>query len=283
MAMPLSVRPCGVWMAALMNGPTSAWFQRPSAQSPSTWSATAFIAVVAGVVFPAWPSAPSGQPSNSAAAKSFHRTENENCTGRMLTKCGGMSSEREAGACVGTATRATFQPVGEYLIKKLPEQAAEWMPRICSALLVLFVFWLLAVVARKVVRKAGAAAGIDSSVINLLARSAYIVLMVVGLVTALGTLGIDVSAIVASLGLTGFAVGFALKDSISNLLSGVLILIHQPFNVGDSIKVKTFEGLVTAIDLRYTRLEQDGEKILVPNSLLFTNPISILPVAADEN
>jgi len=66
-------------------------------------------------------------------------------------------------------------------------------------------------------------------------------------------------------------------------LSGVLILIHQPFNVGDWIKVKTFEGLVTAIDLRYTRLEQDGEKILVPNSLLFTNPISILPVVADEN
>ena len=53
--------------------------------------------------------------------------------------------------------------------------------------------------------------------------------------------------------------------------------------MGDSIKVKTFEGLVTAIDLRYTRLEQDGEKILVPNSLLFTNPISILPVVADEN
>ena len=201
----------------------------------------------------------------------------------MLPKCGGMSSEREAGACVGTETCAAFQPVKEYLTDALPRQAAEWMPRIGSALLVLFVFWLLAVVARKVVRKAGAAAGIDSSVINLLARSAHIVLMVVGLVTALGTLGIDVSAIVASLGLTGFAVGFALKDSISNLLSGVLILIHQPFNVGDSIKVKTFEGLVTAVDLRYTRLERDGEKILVPNSLLFTNPISILLGPAGEN
>ena len=180
-------------------------------------------------------------------------------------------------------TRTSFPPVKEYLTDALPRQAAEWMPRIGSALLVLFVFWLLAVVARKVVRKAGAAAGIDSSVINLLARSAHIVLMVVGLVTSLGTMGIDVSAIVASLGLTGFAVGFALKDSISNLLSGVLILIHQPFNVGDSIKVKTFEGLVTAVDLRYTRLERDGEKILVPNSLLFTNPISILLGPAEEN
>ena len=171
----------------------------------------------------------------------------------------------------------------DYLTQKLPEQAAEWLPRFGFALLVLFVFWLLAVVARKVIRKAGAVASIDASVINLLARAAYIVLLVVGLVTSLGTLSIDVSAIVASLGLTGFAVGFALKDSISNLLSGVLILIHRPFEVGDSIKVKTFQGRVTSIDLRYTRLELDGEKILVPNSLLFTNPISLLSEVANEN
>ena len=127
----------------------------------------------------------------------------------------------------------------EYLIDDLPRQAADWVPKVGSALLILFVFWLLAVVTRKVVRKGGVAAGIDSSVINLLARSAHVLLLVIGLVTTLGTLGIDVSAIVASLGLTGFAVGFALKDSISNLLSGVLILIHRPFKVGDTIKIKT--------------------------------------------
>jgi len=186
-------------------------------------------------------------------------------------------------ACTLGATRTLSQPVKEYLIEALPRQAADWLPKVGSAMLILFVFWLLAVVTRKVVRKGGVAAGIDSSVINLLARSAHVVLLVIGLVTTLGTLGIDVSAIVASLGLTGFAVGFALKDSISNLLSGVLILIHRPFNVGDTIKVKTFGGLVSAIDLRYTRLERDGEKILVPNSLLFTNPISIQSGSGNEN
>ena len=108
-------------------------------------------------------------------------------------------------------------------------------------------------------------------------------LIAVGLVTALGTLGLDVSAIVASLGLTGFAVSFALKDSISNLLSGMLILIYRPFKVGDTIKVKSFEGRVSTIDLRYTRLERDGEKILVPTSLLFPHPISILSGSAGEN
>jgi small-conductance mechanosensitive channel len=159
----------------------------------------------------------------------------------------------------------------------------DWSQKIAVSLLILFVFWVLAAMARKVVRKAGATAGIDSSVINLLARSAHVALIAVGLVTTLGTLGIDVSAIVASLGLTGFAVSFALKDSISNLLSGMLILIYRPFKVGASIKVKTFEGQVTAIDLRYTKLERDGEKILVPNSLLFTNPISIQSGSANEN
>ena len=151
----------------------------------------------------------------------------------------------------------------------------DWVEKIGVSVLILFVFWVLAILIRKIIRKAGNAAGIDSSVVNLLARMANVGLWIVGIVTALGTVGINVSAIVASLGLTGFAVGFALKDSISNLLSGVLILIYRPFRVGQWISVKSFEGFVMAIDLRYTSLEQGDEGILVPNSLLFTNPISI--------
>ena len=151
----------------------------------------------------------------------------------------------------------------------------DWGEKIGVSVLILFVFWVLAILIRKIIRKAGNATGIDSSVVNLLARMANVGLWIVGIVTALGTVGINVSAIVASLGLTGFAVGFALKDSISNLLSGVLILIYRPFRVGQWISVKSFEGFVMAIDLRYTSLEQGDERILVPNSLLFTNPISI--------
>jgi len=161
--------------------------------------------------------------------------------------------------------------------------AIDWSQKIGLALLILFGFWILAVVIRKIIRKAGGATGIDPSVVNLLARVANVVILIMGLVTALGTVGVDVSAIVASLGLTGFAVGFALKDSISNLLSGVLILIYRPFRVGQWINVKSFEGTVTAIDLRYTTLEQGEEKILVPNSLLFTNPINIRSKSEPEN
>jgi small-conductance mechanosensitive channel len=81
---------------------------------------------------------------------------------------------------------------------------------------------------------------------------------------------------VAGLGLTGFALGFALKDSISNLLSGVLILLYRPFQTGNRIRISGYEGTVISIDLRYTELESDGNKVLIPNSKLFTDPVTVL-------
>ena len=100
--------------------------------------------------------------------------------------------------------------------------------------------------------------------------------MIFGFVTALGTLGIDVSALVAGLGLMGFALGFALKDIISNLLSGVLILLYRPFEKGNRIKISSYEGIVVSIDLRYTELDCEGKKVLIPNSKLFADPITVL-------
>ena len=89
-------------------------------------------------------------------------------------------------------------------------------------------------------------------------------------------LGVNVSALVTCIGLTGFAIDFALKDTISNLLFGVLILVYRPFEIGNRIKISSYEGIVISIDLRYTELEFKGNKILISNSKLFTDPITIL-------
>ena len=89
-------------------------------------------------------------------------------------------------------------------------------------------------------------------------------------------LGVDVSALVAGLGLTGFALGFALKDVISNVLAGVLILIYKPFGKKNYISVKGYQGTVLSTDLRYTVLQaDDSTKLFVPNSLLFVDAISV--------
>jgi small-conductance mechanosensitive channel len=82
--------------------------------------------------------------------------------------------------------------------------------------------------------------------------------------------------------LTGFALGFALKDVLSNFIAGVLILLYRPFHLYDHITVAGLEGTVTEIDLRYTTLQKEGQKYLVPNSILFTNSIGIIESPARE-
>ena len=75
----------------------------------------------------------------------------------------------------------------------------------------------------------------NPALIRLLGKAIKNILLLIGVISALGTIGIDISAMVAGLGLTGFALGFALKDILSNLISGVLILLYEPFKLNDSI------------------------------------------------
>ena len=93
------------------------------------------------------------------------------------------------------------------------------------------------------------------------------ILVIIGFISALGTLGVNVSAIVAGLGLSGFAFGFAFKDMLSNFISGILIFIYEPFKLGDIIEVDGKVGKVVDINLRYVTIETDKNKALVPNSI----------------
>ena len=142
--------------------------------------------------------------------------------------------------------------------------------------MILVAFFILAKIVKRTIISAAERLKLDSNLTSLLARTSNITLMIFGFITALGTLGINVSALVAGLGLTGFALGYAMKDTISNLLSGVLILLYRPFETGDRIKVSGYEGIVISIDLRYTELDSEGNKVLIPNSKLFTDPITVL-------
>ena len=143
------------------------------------------------------------------------------------------------------------------------------------SLLIFAGFWVVARIVQKVLTKVGTSQHIDQELASFIGRTAKISVLILGLITALSHLGIDVSAMVAGLGLTGFALGFALKDVISNVLAGVLILIYKPFQKDDCIKIKSYEGKVVSTDLRYTVLLSDGLTVYVPNSLLFTDAITV--------
>jgi small-conductance mechanosensitive channel len=150
-----------------------------------------------------------------------------------------------------------------------------YAPRLGASLAVLLAFWVGSVVLHAVLGRVGDRARLSPDLTTLAQRVARAGLLVVGTITALGTMGVDVSALVAGLGLTGFALGFALKDVLSNVLAGALILLYRPFHRNDRVGVAGFVGRVADIDLRYTRLDAEDRWILIPNSTLFTNAISV--------
>lgn len=126
----------------------------------------------------------------------------------------------------------------ERISKDILEQIVPWGPPIAVAVIVFLAFWILAKIAKKTIIKTGERSKLDGHIVTLLAKSVKLCLMSFGVITSLGTLGINVSALVAGLGLTGFALGFALKDTISNTLAGVLILIYRPFDIKLMIESK---------------------------------------------
>ena len=162
---------------------------------------------------------------------------------------------------------------------KLSELAIEesiiWLPKVAAVLFIIVLFFVLAKFVKRIIIKVSAKLELDPHLTTFFAQVSRMIFILFGLVTALGTIGINVSALVAGLGLTGFALGFALKDTISNILSGVLILLYRPFLVGDKIKVAGFEGKVTSVDLRYTKLDSEEGIVLIPNSKCFTDPVVV--------
>lgn len=160
------------------------------------------------------------------------------------------------------------------LFTHVMEQLGALLPKLASALAIFLTFWLLAFVLRVLIRRFALDRGASNqNVFRLLQQLVYVSLLLLGLVTALGTIGVNVAALVTSLGLAGFALGFALKDALSNLISGVMLLLYRPFKVGDEVIVTGHEGKVIAIDLRYTTLELEASKVFIPNSKLFTESV----------
>ena len=116
-------------------------------------------------------------------------------------------------------------------------------------------------------------------IVTAIARTIHYVAIFLGLVIFLKNIGVDLQGVITGLGLTGFAVGFALKDTISNIVAGAFIIAYRPFHLGNYIIITTekniIEGKVQSIDFRYTILQDDRGTILVPNSILYTNVITI--------
>ena len=158
-----------------------------------------------------------------------------------------------------------------------------WLSNLLVGAVVFFLFYLLACFIKllflRIVKRSNPS---KAYVFAWLAQAAKNILIVIGLIIATAVMGINVTALVTSLGLTGVTIGLVMKDLLANTLAGALVLIYPPFHLGDFIKVSGVEGKVLTINMRHTALINLGEKILIPNIVLLTQPIVIIEAREEQ-
>ena len=147
------------------------------------------------------------------------------------------------------------------------------IPNLLTALVIFVASLYLARVLSNLLRRVLNKRRAPQSVTHLLSQLILWAIIVAGTITALQRF-FNVTAFLTGLGILGFTVGFALQDVMKNFASGVILLLQQPFHVGESVGVKGFEGTVMEIDLRSTEiLATDGRVIILPNAEVLANPI----------
>ena len=161
---------------------------------------------------------------------------------------------------------------------KLVDFISYYTPNIILGIVIFISFWVFSKIIQYGIKKILAKVNPETNVSNVISSIIKNLIVIIGFITALGTIGINVSAIVAGLGLTGFAFGFAFKDMLSSFISGIMIFIYQPFKLGDIILVDGKEGEVVDINLRYVTLKGEKSKMLVPNSLLVSKSLEVKEV-----
>ncbi len=148
-----------------------------------------------------------------------------------------------------------------------------YLPKLIVAVIIVIVASYIAQKGERLVDRALRRSKADPGVTTLLANLTRWAIIGGGVVVALG-LFVDVTALLAALGLVGFAVSFAFQDVLKNLVAGIIILVQHPFNVGESVSLDGFEGTVVAISTRSTEIQCfDGRLVLIPNGNSIGNPI----------
>lgn len=155
----------------------------------------------------------------------------------------------------------------------------ERVPYLIIALIVFTIFWLLSKLFKIVVRKTlGSRAHRKQNLVLVLNRIGSTFIVFLGLMIALviAIPGFTPGQLISALGIGSVAIGFAFKDVFQNLLSGILILLSEPFRIGDQIVSGNFEGTVENIQIRATYIRTyDGRRIVIPNAQLFTNVVTV--------
>lgn len=149
------------------------------------------------------------------------------------------------------------------------ERLRNFFPIFLFAILILVIGWALSSKAIKIIKKAMQRAKLDEGIISFTGSILLVFFRAIVVLASLSKFGVDVTALIAALGAAFVTVGIALKDSLSNIASGIIIILNKPFRVGEFLEFGGKFGKVLKTDLMFTTLlTDDNRELIVPNSTL---------------
>ena len=161
---------------------------------------------------------------------------------------------------------------------KILNESIALLPNIVLAAIIFALFLLLASFASSLTRRTLLHRRSHVGLAILFARLIQTIIAVVGFLISLSVVApsFQVSDLVKLLGVGTVAIGFAFQNILQNFLAGILLLLEEPFRLGDLISVTGIEGNVRDVQTRATVITtKEGRKVVIPNAVLFTNPVAV--------
>lgn len=173
-----------------------------------------------------------------------------------------------------------MQPVSILLeqLRDMAREAIAVLPQLAIAVVVIVATYFIALLARRLVRRLLKHAKIRPSLANLIVILSSMGFWVLGIMIAaiIAFPNLTPTKMLAGLGIGSVAIGFAFKDIFENFLAGIIILLRREMRINDFIECEGLEGKVENILVRETHIRQtDGQLVIIPNSMLFKNPLTI--------
>jgi small conductance mechanosensitive channel len=149
-----------------------------------------------------------------------------------------------------------------------------WGIRIAIALAILVIGRMVARMVTRFAERVMRRANLDIMLTSFLGNILYTVLLVAVIIAALDQMGLQTTSLLAVFGAAGLAIGLALKDSLANFSSGVMLIIFRPFKVGDFIEAAGQAGVIEEVRIFSTIMKTgDNREIIIPNSHIYSGPI----------
>ncbi|PYE40900.1 mechanosensitive ion channel family protein [Psychrobacter fozii] len=154
----------------------------------------------------------------------------------------------------------------------------ERIPYFVASIIVVLIFWFLSILFKKIVYKILGSRRRHQNLVKVFQRVGGALIIFVGFMIAMviAVPEFTPAKLIGALGIGSVAIGFAFKDIFQNLLSGILLLISEPFRIGDQIVSGEYEGTVEDIKIRATTIKTyDGRQVVIPNSDLYTSALTV--------